>query len=84
MATGDPAVTERIRLLTAGFMAKGAVMYDATRQALAALNGIVNRESAVMSFNDTFWASGEVIVVFLPLVLLLGKVDKNVKVEAGH
>ena len=84
MATGDPAVIERIRLLTGGFMAKGAVMYDATREALAALNGIVNREAAVMSFNDTFWATGAVIVVFLPLVLLLGKVDKNVKVEAGH
>ena len=40
---------------TGGFMAKGAVMYDAQHQALAAMNGIVNRESAVMSFNDTFW-----------------------------
>jgi len=84
MASSDPAVLERIRMLTGGFMAKGAVAYDATRQALAAMNGIVNREAAVMSFNDTFWATGVLILVFLPLVLLLGKVDKNVKVEAGH
>ncbi len=84
MASGDPAVVERINALTAGFMAKGAVFVDAQRQALTALNGAVNREAAVMSFNDTFWATGILILAFLPLVLLLGKVDKNVKVEAAH
>ena len=65
-------------------MAKGAVLVDAQNQALASLNGIVNREALVMSFNDTFFATGAVILLFLPLVLLLGKVDKNVKVDAGH
>lgn len=84
MASTDPAVVDRIHALTAAFMAKGAVLFDAQRQAIAALNGIVNREAAVMSFNDTFWATGVLILAFLPLVLLLGKVDKSVKVEAGH
>jgi len=84
MASGDPGVVERINLLTAGFVAKGAVFFDAQKQALTALNGAVNREAAVMSFNDTFWATGVLILAFLPLVLLLGKVDKNIKVEAGH
>ena len=65
-------------------MAKGALLVDAQQQALASLNGIVNREALVMAFNDTFFATAAVIVVFLPLVLLLGKVDKNVKVDAGH
>jgi len=65
-------------------MAKGAELVDAQNQALASLNGIVNREALVMSFNDTFFAVGAVIVLFLPLVLLLGKVDKNVKVDAAH
>src|SRR5450432_3085548 len=84
MASGDPAVVDRVHALTGAFVAKGAVLFDAQRQALAALNGIVNRESLVMAFNDTFWATGVLILVFLPLVLLLGKVDKAVKVEAGH
>jgi DHA2 family multidrug resistance protein len=84
MASGDPAVVDRIHALTAGFVAKGSALFDAQRQALGALNGIVNREAAVMSFNDTFWATGVLILAFLPLVLLLGKVDKGVKVEAGH
>ena len=84
MASGDPAVVDRVHAYTAGFAAKGAVLFDAQRQALAALNGIVNREALVMAFNDTFWATGVLILAFLPLVLLLGKVDKTVKVEAGH
>jgi DHA2 family multidrug resistance protein len=84
MASGDPAVVDRVHALTGAFAAKGAVLFDAQRQALAALNGIVNRESLVMAFNDTFWATGVLILVFLPLVLLLGKVDTCVKVDAGH
>ena len=60
------------------------MLFDAQQQALASLNGIVNREALVMAFNDTFFVTSAVIVVFLPLVLLLGKVDKNVKVDAGH
>ena len=84
MASGDPAVVDRVHTLTGAFMAKGAVLFDAQHQALAALNGIVNRESLVMAFNDTFWATGVLILVFLPLVLLLGSVDKDVKVDAGH
>jgi DHA2 family multidrug resistance protein len=84
MASSDPGVIDRLHAYSAGFMAKGAVLFDAQRQALAALNGIVNRESLVMAFNDTFFATGVLILVFLPLVLLLGKVDKDVKVDAGH
>jgi DHA2 family multidrug resistance protein len=84
MPLADPHLIERVQMLTAGFMAKGAILIDAQRQALAALNGIVNREALVMSFNDSFFATGVLIVVFMPLVLLLGKVDKNVKVDAGH
>jgi len=84
MPLGDPALGDRIHALSGAFMAKGAVLVDAQQQALASLNAIVNREALVMSFNDTFFATGAVILVFLPLVLLLGKVDKGVKVDAGH
>ncbi|MEO6603340.1 MAG: DHA2 family efflux MFS transporter permease subunit [Polyangiaceae bacterium] len=84
MASTDPALLDRLHVLSGAFMAKGAILVDAQRQALAALDGIVNREALVMSFNDTFFATGVLIVVFLPLVLLLGNADKNVKIDAGH
>jgi MFS transporter, DHA2 family, multidrug resistance protein len=75
---------DRLHALSYAFMAKGAVLVDAQNQALSSLNAIVNREALVMSFNDTFFATGAVILLFLPLVLLLGKVDKNVKVDAAQ
>jgi DHA2 family multidrug resistance protein len=84
MSSSDPLLIERLHTMTAGFVAKGAVLVDAQRQALAALNGIVNREALVMSFNDTFFATGLLILVFLPLVLLLGNAEKGVKIDAGH
>ncbi len=84
MPIGDPALADRVHALSGAFMAKGALLIDAQNQALASLNAIVNREALVMSFNDTFFVTGAVILLFLPLVLLLGKADKNVKVEAGH
>ena len=84
MASNDPGLLDRLHMLSGAFMAKGAVLVDAQRQALASLNGIVDREALVMSFNDTFFATGLLIVVFLPLVLLLGNADKNVKIDAGH
>ncbi len=84
MASSDPALIDRLRMLAGGFVAKGSVLYDAQHQALAALNGIVNREALVMSFNDTFFATGAIIVVFLPLVLLLGNAEKGAKIDAGH
>jgi DHA2 family multidrug resistance protein len=84
MSSGDPALTERLHAYSSAFMAKGAALVDAQHQALAALTGIVNREALVMSFNDTFFATGVLIVLFLPLVLLLGKAEKGATIDAGH
>jgi DHA2 family multidrug resistance protein len=44
----------------------------------------VSLQSAVLSYNDTFWATATLILVTLPLVLLLGKPEKGTKVEMGH
>ena len=41
-------------------------------------------QAAIISFNDTFRATALVILVSLPLVLILGKVDRKQKVDAGH
>ena len=84
MPISDPALLERVHGLTAAFSAKGAVLSDAQNQAFIALNGIVNREALVMSFNDTFFATGILILTFLPLVFLLGKPDQGVTGDAGH
>jgi DHA2 family multidrug resistance protein len=73
---------ERMAIYTQGMIAKGFDPADAKAKALALLDGGVRVQAMVLSFNDTFWVTGAIIVVTLPLVLLLGK--GGGKVEMGH
>jgi DHA2 family multidrug resistance protein len=77
-----PATIERLRLFTAAMLSKGFDLKAAHEKAVALLDGAVSLQAAVMSFCDTFWATGAIILVTLPLVLLLGK--GGGKVEMGH
>jgi DHA2 family multidrug resistance protein len=78
-----PQTLERLRVLTSAMMARGFDAHDAHDKALKLLDGAVSVQAAVMSFGDTFWATGALIVCTLPLVLLLGK-GSGGKVEMGH
>jgi DHA2 family multidrug resistance protein len=76
------ATIDRVRILTGAMMAKGFDPKEAHDKAIALLDGSVSVQAAVMSFGDTFWAVGALIVVTLPLVFMLGK--GGGKVEMGH
>jgi MFS transporter, DHA2 family, multidrug resistance protein len=69
----DPGTVERVAAMTHTFMARGMGADMAHARALALLDGAVNQQAAVLSFADTFWATGALILIGLPLVLLLGK-----------
>ncbi|HVY45511.1 MAG TPA: DHA2 family efflux MFS transporter permease subunit [Minicystis sp.] len=79
---GDPHVFERLRMMASAFVAKGADVASAKARALALLDGAVNLQAAVMSFNDTFYVTMALVLLTMPLVLLLGKGAG--KVEMGH
>jgi DHA2 family multidrug resistance protein len=83
LSYSDPKVVERVATLTSGFARSvdPAVAHD---RALRVIDGSVNVQAAVISFNDTFWITAVLFVVALPLVLLLGKPPSGVKVSAGH
>ncbi|HYL13763.1 MAG TPA: hypothetical protein VEV41_12050, partial [Terriglobales bacterium] len=49
----------------------GADNYTATRRALAALYGLVQRHAAMLSFVEAFWVMGVLFLTMLPFVLLL-------------
>lgn len=72
LGVGDPMVTERMNMLTSGFVARGADPETAHRMALAALDRTVNVQSAVISFGDTFHIVGALFVVSLGLLAFLG------------
>lgn len=73
LVTTDPDVQGRLAALTNGFVAKGADLATAKQRALAILDGSVNLQSAVLSFNDIFWITAVLVAATLPLVILLGK-----------
>jgi DHA2 family multidrug resistance protein len=79
-----PYTLERVSAYTQAMLAKGFPLEEAKQKALALLDGVVNVQSAVLSFGDTFWATSALILCALPLVFLLGKPPKGVKVEAAH
>lgn len=73
LVTTDPDVQGRLAALTSGFAAKGADATTAKQRALAMMDGSVNLQSAVLSFNDIFWVTAVLVAATLPLVFALGK-----------
>jgi DHA2 family multidrug resistance protein len=73
----DPRVFERIAALEHTFTSRGFSAADAHVRALALLDGTVQRQASVLSFNDTFWITAILVLAFLPLVFLLGKPQRT-------
>jgi DHA2 family multidrug resistance protein len=69
----NPLAFERLAALRGAFLGKGSTLDDAQAKATAVLDHAVSTQALVMSFADTFVATGVLILVFLPLVTLLGK-----------
>jgi len=53
------------------FMSRGADAVTATRQAYAALSGLVQQQASMLSFIDAFWLLGAIFLAMLPLLLLM-------------
>ena len=68
-----PLTDERMRLLTGGFLARGMDAASAHQAALTALNGQLQQQAAMLSFNDAWMLVLLVFVVVSPSILLLGR-----------
>ncbi|MGH7285533.1 MAG: MFS transporter, partial [Polyangiaceae bacterium] len=73
LGVSDPAVQDRVHMMTAAFTARGMDVVAAKNAALAALDGAVAKQSAILSFEDMFFLVALFIVASLPLVIFLGK-----------
>jgi DHA2 family multidrug resistance protein len=67
----SPQVRAFLARLAAGFAARGADAVTASRQAEAAVAGLVRRQAAMLSFNDVFRLLAFLFVVLLPLLFLM-------------
>src|SRR6185436_12712773 len=68
----------------AAFMARGSDAVTAARQAQAAVWGMLQRQAAMLSYNDTFFFLGMLFVVLLPLVLLMRRPRSAGGMGAAH
>ncbi len=84
LVPSDPHTLERLAAYTQAMLARGFPIDEAKQKALALLDGVVNVQSAVLSFGDTFWATAALILASLPLVLLLGKPAKGASAMPAH
>ena len=66
----DETVRERIAATTRGMMAGGSSFYEAQKQAYAALEGAVVRQTLLLTYMDAFRVVGIFFLCCIPLLLL--------------
>lgn len=73
VSSGAPLVEQRMQMLTQGFLSRGMDIQTAHHAALSALNGQIQRQASMLSFNDAWMFVLFVFVLVSPSILLLGK-----------
>ncbi len=66
----DAPVRERLNAVIAGLMAKGSTFLEAQRQAYGALEGIVVKQTFLLTYMDAFRIVGVFFLCCIPLLLL--------------
>jgi DHA2 family multidrug resistance protein len=66
-----PEVTERLARITQGMMARGMDAGSAHSAAIRMLEGTVTRQASVIAFEKTFFLTGIMMLVLLPLAFFL-------------
>ena len=77
----NPETTQRIQAFTQNFMAKGFPFEQAQRQAYAALEGILMKQTSLITYSQIFTALGVFFLACLPLILLVKRVKVVGKVS---
>jgi DHA2 family multidrug resistance protein len=80
----DMATRQMLEAARAGFIAKGMDIATATRQAYAAVFGMIAQQSAMISFNAAFLLLGILFLVVTPLILLMRKPKHKGAATAAH
>ncbi|WP_442794420.1 DHA2 family efflux MFS transporter permease subunit [Pelobium manganitolerans] len=77
----NSAFTAKIQAITQSFMAKGYTFLDAQHAATKAIEGMVIKQTVLLTYTDAYWLVGYVMLFSIPL-LLLQKFKKNTEIPA--
>ena len=73
----NPAFVHRFQMYVQGFEAKGKSLLDATHMAYGAMEGVVIKQSLLLTYDDAYWISGLVMLFSIPLLFLQPFRKKN-------
>ncbi|HKI43913.1 MAG TPA: DHA2 family efflux MFS transporter permease subunit [Balneolales bacterium] len=73
----NPVAHDRIAQFTGGFVSSGSALSTAHDQALRAIDYTLQQQSALMSYNDTFFMVGVFFLICLPLLLFTFRKKKT-------
>jgi DHA2 family multidrug resistance protein len=82
ISVGNFLTDARVQALTKGFVARGMSAIDAQHAALQALNGQVQAQSSMLSFNDAWLFVLLVFMLVSPSILLLRKPSAQMEMPA--
>jgi DHA2 family multidrug resistance protein len=83
LSVTDPAVQQRVQMLTGGFHAKKLPLDFAKKSAEKLLNGMVDVQATILSYMDVFLWIGVMFLVCVPFVILFVKKTKR-NVDLSH
>lgn len=70
---GNPWAQASLERLRSLFVSRGADTVTASRRAYAAIFAMVQRQAAMLAFNQTYWLLAALFLLMLPLVVLMRK-----------
>jgi len=79
LAPGHPATTARLHGIAQSLIARGISPWEAPHRALAALEGAIERQSALLSYLDAYHLVAFICVGCLPLIFLAGRPRRATK-----
>ncbi|MGA8153481.1 MAG: DHA2 family efflux MFS transporter permease subunit [Terriglobales bacterium] len=83
ITAGNPTTARVLAGLQGWFQIRGADNYEASRRALGAVYGMVQRHAAMLSFVEAFWVMGVMFLAMLPFVFLLRDAQAKVRPQPG-
>jgi DHA2 family multidrug resistance protein len=72
---------QRLQILKNGFIAKGATVDNAMHMAYKAIDGMVIKQTLLLTYDDAYWIAGLIMLFSIPLIYLQ-PFKKNVALPA--
>ncbi|MGH9681158.1 MAG: DHA2 family efflux MFS transporter permease subunit, partial [Candidatus Acidiferrales bacterium] len=82
--SGSPATQHLLQSLSGSFISRGSGPVGATRRSYVVMFGMLERQAAILAFNQTFLVLGVLFILMLPLVFLMKRPSQRGRKIQAH